>query len=71
MELVRNVRSDLYVEHLTATIHAVLWIDAMRAECAAVGRVFSYLRSFESVGCAAVGAAAFGLLAFRIGHGGS
>jgi len=39
------------------------------AEGAAVGRVFGDLRSLESVGGATVGAAAFGLLAFRISHG--
>lgn len=60
--------SDLDVQHLAATIEAVLRIDAMRAESAAVGRIFGHLGSFESVGGAAISAAAFGLFAFRISH---
>ena len=65
------MRLDLDVEHLTTAVHAVLGIDAMRAESTAIGRIFGDFRSFESVGGATVGATAFGLLAFRICHGGS
>jgi undecaprenyl-diphosphatase len=56
------------VEHLAAAIHAILGIHAMRAESAAIGRILGELGSFESIGSATVGAAAFGLFAFRIGH---
>ena len=60
---------DLDVDHLATAVGAVRRIHVMRTEGRAIGRIFSDLRSFESVGCAAVGATAFGLLAFRISHG--
>jgi len=62
-------RLDRDVEHLATAIHAGLGIDAVRAEEAAVNRVFGELGSLQGVGGAAVGAAALGLFAFRIGHG--
>src|SRR3954470_12720733 len=62
-------RLDLDVQDLTAAIHAVLRVDPMRAEGAAISRILGELGRFESVGGAAVSAATFGLLAFRIGHG--
>ncbi len=70
MEGDENFRGlDLDVQHLSTTVEAVFWIHTVGAKSAAVGRIFCYLRSFESVGSATVGAAAFGLLAFRICHG--
>ena len=60
---------DLDVDDLAAAIRAVGRIHVMGAESRAIGRVFGDLGSLESVGCAAVCAAAFGLLAFRISHG--
>lgn len=59
---------DLDVQHLTTAIKAVFGIHTVGPKGAAVSRVFCYLRSFESVGRAAVSATAFGLLAFRISH---
>ena len=60
---------DLDVQHLAAAVHPVVWVDAVRAESTAVGRIFCDLRSFESVSGAAISAAAFRLLAFRVSHG--
>ena len=60
---------NLDVEHLTAPVHPVLWIHAVRAKGAPIRRIFSELWSDKSIGGAAVGAAALGLFAFRIGHG--
>ena len=62
--------SDFDVEHLATAIHAVFGIHAMRPEGAAIGRILGELWSFESIGRTTVGAAAFGLFAFRIGHDG-
>ena len=58
---------DLDVEDLATAIHAGLRIHAMRAESAAVG-VLGELGSDVCIAGAAVGAAALGLFAFRIGH---
>ena len=66
---VRRLRSDANVEHLATAIHAVVGIDAMGTEDGAIGWVGRDLRGNESVSRAAVGAAAFGLLAFRLSHG--
>ena len=63
----RGLNLDVY--HLATAICAVGRIHVMRAESGAIGRIFGDLGSFESVGGAAVGATAFGLLAFRISHG--
>ena len=41
----------------------------MRAASRTIARIAGELRSFEGVGRAAIGTAAFGLLAFRISHG--
>ena len=61
--------SDLDVEDLTTAIHAVFRVHAMWAEQRAISRISCELRSLESVGCATVSAAAFGLLAFWLCHG--
>jgi hypothetical protein len=61
--------SDGDVEHLATAIHAVDRIHAVGAEGAAIDRILGELGRLEGVGSATVGAAAFGLLAFRIGHG--
>src|SRR4051812_33364241 len=62
---------DLDVQHLATAVHPVLRVYTMRAKRAAIGRILGEFRRLEGVGRAAIGAAAFGLLAFRIGHGGS
>jgi hypothetical protein len=62
-------RLDFDVEHLTTAVHSVLRINAVRTECAAIRWILGKFRSDKSVGGAAVGTAAFGLFAFRIGHG--
>ena len=59
--------SDLDAKHLPAAIHAGLGIHAMRAESATIG-VLGELGSDIGVARAAIGAAALGLFAFRIGH---
>jgi hypothetical protein len=61
--------SGLDVQHLPAAIEAGLGIHAMGPEKGAIGRVFGELRRYESVGGPPIGATAFGLLAFWIGHG--
>jgi hypothetical protein len=58
---------DLDVEDLAAAVDTGLGIHAVRAERATVG-VLGKLRGAERVGGAAIGAAALGLFAFRIGH---
>jgi hypothetical protein len=65
----KSGRSDLDVEDLTTAIHAVLGVHPVGAEGTAIGGVLGKLGSLKGVGGAAVGAAAFGLLAFRICHG--
>jgi len=40
----------------------------VRAEKAAIGRVFGELWGLEGVGCTAVSTAAFGLFTFRLSH---
>ena len=57
------------VEHLTATVLARGWIDAVGTTEGAGFGVLDELRGAELVGTATESAAAFGLFAFRVGHG--
>ncbi len=61
--------SDLDVQNLTTAVHPVFRVHAVGAESAAICRILGEFRRAEGVGGATVGAAAFGLFAFRIGHG--
>ena len=58
---------NLNVEHLAAAINAGFGVHAVGAEGATIG-VFSKFRCDESVGGAAISAAALGLFAFRVSH---
>jgi hypothetical protein len=60
--------SDFYRENLAASIQAALWVDTVRPDRTAVNGVHGQLRRFECVGSPAIGAAAFGLFAFRVSH---
>lgn len=57
------------VENLTATVLARGWIDAVGTTEGAGFGVLDELRGAELVGTATESAAAFGLFAFRVGHG--
>ena len=59
--------SDLDVQHLPSAIHTCLRVYAMRTEGAAV-RILGELGSDIGIAGSAIGAAALGLFAFRIGH---
>jgi len=59
---------DLDVEHLATAIEPGLGIYAVAAIERAIDRILGELGCDESVGSATIGAAAFGLFAFRIGH---
>jgi hypothetical protein len=65
----KGTRSDLNIEDLATAIHAILRIHPVGAEETAIGRILGELRGLEGIGSATVGAATFGLFAFRISHG--
>ena len=56
------------VENLTATVHPVGGIHAVRAETSAVGRIKGDLRKAEAVCTAALAAALLGSFAFWLSH---
>ena len=58
----------LDVEHLATAVETGLGVHAMAAVERAINRILGEFGSDESIGGATVGAAAFGLFAFRIGH---
>src|SRR5688572_12246802 len=60
--------SNLDVQNLTTAIHSILRVHAVRTKRGTIRRIPRELGSLKGIGRAAVGAAAFGLLAFRIGH---
>ncbi len=62
--MVAGPRSDLDIENLTAAIHSIVWIDAVRAECGSVSWIKGDFRCLETIGTAALGAALFGLFSF-------
>jgi hypothetical protein len=60
--------SDFDRENLAASIQAALGIDTMGTDCATISGIDGELRRLKGVGGPAVGAAAFGLFAFRVSH---
>ena len=60
--------SDLNRKDLAAAIHSALGVDAMWPDGSAVSGVHGQLRGLEGVGSTTVGAATFGLFAFRVSH---
>jgi len=57
------------VEHLAAAVHSVVRIDAVRAKCGTVDRIFRELWRFETVRSSTEATAALRLFAFWYCHG--